>query len=795
MDLKTSLLVNRQVPEFIRDEYPLFVSFLEAYYQFLETERYYSDNSSQRNNLTEKLKDLRYVSDVDFSLKEFEDQFFNSFISYLPKNTLVTKDFLIKNVLPLYQAKGTQKSFEFLFRLLFGEEIKVEYPGDQILRASAGNWVIETILRTETEIYSEYVSDGARTTYFLPYIIEPNFIQVYVDGTLQVIEQDYYIRRENRKVIFKNIPETGSNIKISYTGIFNNTIFKNRQILGKSSGATAIVEQVGRKNIAGLNFYQFFINNKNTVGNFQNGEIIEINVIVEDEIIPFHFQTISDVERVEVVNQGRGYNVGDSVIIRGVSTQSATVVVDEVSTGNIDNLSIKVGNFGAGYKVNNEITANGFSSNIFSAIIDAVDTSGITSPNKVSYNNLDFISDFLSITLSDSNYGFSSNTLPSQNLDSVISDALTITTLTDLGPAINVAILTSEITSNANVSFSANSTLLFDNVRVSDLGSIGTIRIISGGQGYSVGDPIIFTNTEYFSGQGAVATVSGVSSSGSILRVTVEDGGSNYKREYLPVLSVGGTGTGANLVVEHFMGEGVDFDYVKGDGISGKVLSIKILNPGKGYTTTPIADLRFSGDGTATADVITRNSIISLPGRWTTSDGMISSDEIKLQGRDYYIDFSYVISSQIEFQRYKNVIKDLLNPSGSINYAKYNIFDTVSSPNPKIVFDDLEREIAGTINVASGLPLVWGTNTYFEVANTIGLMTEGSYIVVNSEIRIVNSIINNTTITVSEPFSYNANNTLLDLYNVSYNAISTEYWRELAITIEGPRTIVITTEE
>jgi hypothetical protein len=795
MDLKTSLLVNRQVPEFIRDEYPLFVSFLEAYYEFLETERLYTDNTSQKNNLIEKLKDLRYVSDIDFSLSDFEDQFFNSFISYLPKDTLVSKDFLIKNVLPLYQAKGTQKSFQFLFRLLFGEEIQIEYPGDQILRASAGHWVIENILRTETEVYSEYVSNGTRTTYFLPYVIEPEFVEVYVNGVIKVNEVDYYIRKESRKVIFKNIPANNNIVKIIYTGIFNNTIFKNRQVVGKTSGATAIVEQVGRKNIAGLNFYQFFINKKNNVGTFQNGEIIEIDVIVDDEIIPFHFQTISDVETITVVNQGSNYNVGDSVIIRGACSETATAVVDSVSSGNIESLTVRVGNFGAGYKVDNLVSANGFPSNVFSAIIDAVDTSGTISPNTVTYNNTDFISDYLSITLSDSDYGFPSETTPTQNLDSVISEALSSNTLTGLGPAINVAITLSQITSNANVSFTANSTLLFDNTRISDLGSIGTIRIISGGQGYSVGDPIVFTNTEYFSGQGARASVSGVSSNGSILRVTVEEGGSNYRKDFLPVLSVDGLGTGANLAIEHFMGEGAQFDYVSGDGISGKVLSIRILNPGKGYTTVPVADLKFSGDGTATATVNIRSSLIDLPGRWTTSDGMISADEIRLQGRDYYIDFSYVISSQIEFQRYRNIVKELLNPSGSINYAKYNIFDTVNSESSIIVFDDLEREIAGTINVSSNLPYVWGTNTYFEVANNIGLMTEGTYIVVNSEIRIVNSIINNTTFTVSEPFNFSANDTLMDLYYVPYRAVTTEYWRELAISLEGPRTIVITTEE
>ena len=48
-DFRTSLLVNRQVPEFIREEYPLFISFLEAYYEYLENKQ-----GTQLNDLTKK---------------------------------------------------------------------------------------------------------------------------------------------------------------------------------------------------------------------------------------------------------------------------------------------------------------------------------------------------------------------------------------------------------------------------------------------------------------------------------------------------------------------------------------------------------------------------------------------------------------------------------------------------------------------------------------------------------------------------------------------------------------------
>ena len=56
-DLKTSLLVNKQLPEFVRDEYPKFVTFLEAYYEFLEQ----SGISPTSNNLVTSAKSLKNI--------------------------------------------------------------------------------------------------------------------------------------------------------------------------------------------------------------------------------------------------------------------------------------------------------------------------------------------------------------------------------------------------------------------------------------------------------------------------------------------------------------------------------------------------------------------------------------------------------------------------------------------------------------------------------------------------------------------------------------------------------------
>ena len=74
----TSILVNSQVPEFVREEHPLFITFLEAYYEFLEAKQL-----GERNDLTQQAKNLRYLSDVDFSLNQFEHHFLKHSINFL----------------------------------------------------------------------------------------------------------------------------------------------------------------------------------------------------------------------------------------------------------------------------------------------------------------------------------------------------------------------------------------------------------------------------------------------------------------------------------------------------------------------------------------------------------------------------------------------------------------------------------------------------------------------------------------------------------------------------------------
>ena len=74
------------------------------------------------------------------------------------------KALLFKQLLPLYRTKGSENSFKLLFQLVFGEDIDVILPKNNVLRASASNWQIDNKLRINPDISSRYVSNGTNKT-------------------------------------------------------------------------------------------------------------------------------------------------------------------------------------------------------------------------------------------------------------------------------------------------------------------------------------------------------------------------------------------------------------------------------------------------------------------------------------------------------------------------------------------------------------------------------------------------------------------------------------------------------
>jgi hypothetical protein len=119
-----SAVVSRQLPEHIREDYPTFVAFIEAYYEYLQTQGV----------------DFSTIRDIDQTLESFIDQFKKELSYNLPNTPYSDERFSLKNIKDLYLSKGSEASYKLLFRLLFGKEVEVYYPGQQMLRPSDGRW-------------------------------------------------------------------------------------------------------------------------------------------------------------------------------------------------------------------------------------------------------------------------------------------------------------------------------------------------------------------------------------------------------------------------------------------------------------------------------------------------------------------------------------------------------------------------------------------------------------------------------------------------------------------------------
>ena len=234
-------------------------------------------------------------------------------------------------------------------------------------------------------------------------------------------------------------------------------------------------------------------------------------------------------------------------------------------------------------------------------------------------------------------------------------------------------------------------------------------------------------------------------------------GGVNYTQDNFPSVSVSTVsgGSGATVAITSLMGNGEKLTGNTGS-VLGAITKISLTSGGSGYEYIPLVDLTAHGDGLARANAILGDAYSSLPGRWTTSDSLLSSSERRLAGKDYYTDYSYVTSSVTEFSKYKQILKNLLHPSGFINYADLNKEANILVGDSN-VSTNIAVTLSGKVNINSSIYVI-GTGTKFNIANGNTISIGTSYISVNGEIRLINAILSNTSLTVSSAFTTNSNN-------------------------------------
>jgi hypothetical protein len=128
---RLSSSISSQLASNIRQNYPRFVEFLSAYYEWLEN----PDNPYYhiRNHLS--------FLDFEKSLEVYVDQMKKEYLVNIPESILGNPELFVKYAKQFNLSIGSKKSFNFVFNMLYGEDVEISYPKDDILRVSDGKWV------------------------------------------------------------------------------------------------------------------------------------------------------------------------------------------------------------------------------------------------------------------------------------------------------------------------------------------------------------------------------------------------------------------------------------------------------------------------------------------------------------------------------------------------------------------------------------------------------------------------------------------------------------------------------
>ena len=143
-----SPLIESQFPAFYREEGPQFIAFVKAYYEWME----------QPGNPLYQARNLNNYRDIDTTLDEFIVHFKEKYLRNIQFDTATNKKLLVKNSLDLYRSKGTERSIDLFFKLVYGADAEVKYPADNLFRLSDGTWEVPLYLEITNSKYNvDYV--------------------------------------------------------------------------------------------------------------------------------------------------------------------------------------------------------------------------------------------------------------------------------------------------------------------------------------------------------------------------------------------------------------------------------------------------------------------------------------------------------------------------------------------------------------------------------------------------------------------------------------------------------------
>lgn len=729
-----SVHIPFQVPDFVGEDHEAFIVFIQAYFRYLEL----------LGSPAEVITNLDSYVDIDKTTDEFITLFRECYLHDIPEKTLAEKEFLVKKIREFYRARGTEKSFQFLFRVLFNEEVSVSIPKEDILKPSDGDWRIDQILKAEAfdnipSFFGKQITgteSGATAIVEIITLISENKFDV-AEIAVSNIVGEFFINEtvtaldDNNKIISFKLDGMLSRVVVDKSGSLY------------SPGDEIIISGGGGRQGEGR------LLKEDTTGIIIKEDGTDI---VAEEDFGVNMRAVVDwvcggtIDGTKINNGGTKYKIGDKLELKNnITTPSGpesvlledgrpgSLLVNDVS-GTLK--SIRLINGGSNYlnppsilflggdsTLNEEggllLSENGIDfivgedSEVFPAKAQATITGGpITSVTVQTPGQNYQVGDIVKFLGSGS--GASAEVTTVNGTGGIVS--VTVTNQGDnyiTPPEIEIESGIFEVMledgSNVILDFATldpYTTGVNDKLLLSDSFGTGAILSPNGwgklsniyfpeelldnrGRNY-LSKPTIKIIPVDGSGSGAVAEVNITKlGKGEILEVQIENEGFNYIK--IPPVDATGVGDG-NANIE-----------VTTESISG-IKSVLISKPGFNATKAPLLDASKIGDGKAKLTSFASALFRSGRGFHVGTKSFISHDKY-LQDNDFYQTYSYVVNHGGKTANFwRDVVNRILHPAGFNLFSQIDILSEVEvslstmsirGPSGKPDFHNLPGEPVG----------------------------------------------------------------------------------------------------
>ncbi len=329
-----SYVIDRYIPQNIKDNYPLYYNFIETYYEYLQ-----QNNQFVAYNMVKSIQDW---NDVDTTLDDFIDYFKKEYI-----NLPLEDDWglYIKHYKEIYASKGSTKSLEFFIKLLTGLNVEVYYPNRYLMKSSDGIYRSYTIIFCERDNninYNDYISTRVHGGLSLATgIIEK--IEIY-DTYVKIFLSSVNGEFNNEPIFFNNGAEFKTNIVNVLSGIKiiengNNYTVDDNITISNYSNVKAKIESIYSGSLDKINIIN------GGVG-YQEGDILNFVCDKTEEYFSLPVVRVTDVVLpiwdytydITLVDGGKGYEIGDILSYNDIHIE--VTEVDELNFNKIKSFEI-----------------------------------------------------------------------------------------------------------------------------------------------------------------------------------------------------------------------------------------------------------------------------------------------------------------------------------------------------------------------------------------------------------------------------------------------------------------------